>query len=82
MPNSYERPRRAGMGATTMIDFFQPTDPFAGQTQRLVAEAQHGGGDVFEIARTCRVITPGDMASWEGENNHKQKVLLEIDNMK
>ncbi len=48
-----------------MIDFFEPTDPFAGQTQRLVAESQQGGGDVFEIARACRAITPGDTASWE-----------------
>ena len=51
----------------TMIDFFEPADPFGGQTQRLVAEAQQGGGDVFEIARTCRNITPGDTASWETE---------------
>jgi len=48
-----------------MIDFFEPTDPFGGQIQRLVAEAQQGGGDVFEIARTCRAIEPGDTAGWE-----------------
>lgn len=48
-----------------MIDFFEPTDPFGGQTQRLVAEAQQGGGDVFEIARTCRAIEPGDTAGWQ-----------------
>ena len=48
-----------------MIDFFEPSDPFGGQTQRLIAEAQQGGGDVFEIARTCREIESGDTAGWE-----------------
>ena len=48
-----------------MIDFFEPTDPFGGQTQRLVAEALEGGGDVFEIARACRDIEPGNLDSWE-----------------
>ncbi len=48
-----------------MFDFFQPTHPFGGQTLRLVAEAQAGGGDVFDIARLCRGIEPGDKAVWE-----------------
>ena len=50
-----------------MIDFFQPGDPFGAQTMRLVAEAQQGGGDVFDIARVCRRIVPGDLESWDGE---------------
>ncbi len=49
----------------SMIDFFEPTEPFAAQTQRLVAEAVEGGGDVFEIWRTCRAIEPGDLVGWE-----------------
>ncbi len=48
-----------------MFDFFQPTHPFGSQTLRLVAEAQQGGGDVFDIARTCRGIEEGDTEGWE-----------------
>lgn len=48
-----------------MFDFLQPTHPFGSQTLRLVAEAQHGGGDVFDIDRVCRGIEPGDTAGWE-----------------
>ena len=48
-----------------MIDFFQPTHPFGAQTLRLVAEAQQGGGDVFDIARLCRRLEPGDKEGWE-----------------
>ena len=48
-----------------MFDFFRPTHPFGGQTLRLVAEAQHGGGDVFDIARTCHGIEEGDTDGWE-----------------
>ncbi|NQU70876.1 MAG: hypothetical protein HQ514_10015, partial [Rhodospirillales bacterium] len=48
-----------------MFDFFQPTHPFGGQTLRLVAESQQGGGDVFDIARTCRDIEEGDKEGWE-----------------
>lgn len=48
-----------------MFDFFQPTHPFGSQTLRLVAEAQQGGGDVFDIARTCRGIEPGNKEAWE-----------------
>ena len=48
-----------------MFDFFFPTHPFGGQTLRLVAQAQQGGGDVFDIARTCAKIEPGDKDGWE-----------------
>ena len=48
-----------------MFDFFRPTHPFGGQTLRLVAEAQAGGGDVFDIARLCHTIEQGDKAGWE-----------------
>ena len=48
-----------------MIDFFSPTGPFESQTLRLVAEAQQGGGDVFDIARLCRTLEPGDKEGWE-----------------
>src|SRR5216684_4414229 len=50
-----------------MFDFFSPTHPFGGQTLRLVAQAQQGGGDVFDIARTCNKIEPGDKEAWERE---------------
>ena len=48
-----------------MFDFLFPTEAFGGQTLRLVAQAQQGGGDLFDIARTCRDIKPGDKQSWE-----------------
>ena len=48
-----------------MFDFLFPSHAFGSQTLRLVAEAQQGGGDVFDIARTCREITEGDHESWE-----------------
>jgi len=48
-----------------MFDFFTPNHPFGGQTLRLVAQAQQGGGDVFDIARTCSKIEPGDKEGWE-----------------
>ena len=50
-----------------MIDFLEPTEPFGRQTQRLCAEAQEGGGDVFEIAAVCRRIEPGDADGWARE---------------
>jgi dienelactone hydrolase len=50
-----------------MFDFFTPTHPFGGQTLRLVAQAQQGGGDIFDIARTCAKIEPGDKSAWERE---------------
>ncbi len=48
-----------------VFDFLFPTHPFGSQTLRLAAEAQQGGGDLFDIARTCREIAEGDHASWE-----------------
>ncbi len=48
-----------------MLDFFQPTHPFEFQILRLVAEAQQGGGDIFDIARLCRDLNPGDKEGWE-----------------
>ena len=50
-----------------MFDFFTPNHPFGGQTLRLVAQAQKGGGDVFDIARTCAKIEAGDKTGWERE---------------
>ncbi len=50
-----------------MFDFLFPSHPFGSQTLRLVAEAQQGGGDVFDIARTCREIAEGDHDGWERE---------------
>lgn len=48
-----------------MINFFQPTNSFAAQILRLVAEAQQGGGDLFDIARLCENLEPGDAEAWE-----------------
>ena len=48
-----------------MFDFLFPSHAFGSQTLRLVAEAQQGGGDVFDIARCCRGIEEGDTDSWE-----------------
>lgn len=48
-----------------MLDFLNPKHSFESQTLRLVAEAQQGGGDVFDIARVCRDIEPGDKKGWE-----------------
>jgi len=48
-----------------MIDFFRPTHNFGFQVLRLVAEAQHGGGDVFDIARLCRDLELDDKDGWE-----------------
>jgi dienelactone hydrolase len=48
-----------------MFDFFEPIHVMGSQTLRLVAEAQQGGGDVFDIARLCRDIEPGDKETWE-----------------
>src|SRR5436190_3428322 len=58
-----------------MFDFFFPTHPFGGQTLRLVAQAQEGGGDVFDIARTCNRIQPGDKDSWEREWLHLAQTI-------
>src|SRR5262245_26091212 len=48
-----------------MFDFLFPNHPFGGHTLRLVAQAQQGGGDVFDIARAMRNVEPGDRDGWE-----------------
>ncbi len=40
--------------------FSFPTHPFGGHTLRLVAQAQQGGGDVFDIARAMKNVEAGD----------------------
>lgn len=47
-----------------MLDFFHPSEPFSGQTQRLVARAQYGAADIFEIAEFADKVVVGDVASW------------------
>jgi dipeptidyl aminopeptidase/acylaminoacyl peptidase len=49
-----------------MIDFLKPTHPWGFHVLRLAAEAQQGGGDLFDIARLCERLEPGDLAGWEG----------------
>ena len=39
-----------------MFDFLFPNHPFGGHTLRLVAQAQQGGGDVFDIARAMKNV--------------------------
>src|SRR5690348_1247456 len=48
-----------------MFDFLFPSHPFGGHTLRLVAQAQQGGGDIFDIARAMKDVEPGDKAAWE-----------------
>lgn len=48
-----------------MFDFLFPNHPFGGHTLRLVAQAQQGGGDVFDIARAMKNVQPGDKEAWE-----------------
>ncbi len=48
-----------------MLDFLRPTHPFEFHVLRLVAEAQQGGGDVFDIARLCRSLEAEDREGWE-----------------
>jgi dienelactone hydrolase len=48
-----------------MLDFLRPTHPFSFHVLRLVAEAQQGGGDLFDIARLCRRLEPDDRGGWE-----------------
>jgi dienelactone hydrolase len=47
------------------FQFLRPTGPFASQTLRCVAEAQQGGGDIFDIARLAETVEDGDKAGWE-----------------
>ncbi|HEU5463343.1 MAG TPA: prolyl oligopeptidase family serine peptidase [Candidatus Binatia bacterium] len=48
-----------------MLDFINPSHPAEFAVLRLVAEAQEGGGDVFDIGRLCRTLEPGDTGGWE-----------------
>src|SRR5262249_35233430 len=48
-----------------MFDFLFPNHPFGGHTLRLVAQAQQGGGDVFDIARAMKNVEAGDKTAWE-----------------
>jgi hypothetical protein len=50
-----------------MFDFLFPNHPFGGHTLRLVAQAQQGGGDVFDIARAMKNVEAGDKGAWERE---------------
>ena len=50
-----------------MFDFLFPNHPFGGHTLRLVAQAQQGGGDVFDIARAMKNVEAGDKDGWERE---------------
>jgi len=50
-----------------MFDFLFPNHPFGGHTLRLVAQAQQGGGDVFDIARAMKNVEAGDNDAWERE---------------
>src|ERR1051325_873405 len=49
---------------SAMFDFLFPNHPFGGHTLRLVAQAQQGGGDVFDIARAMKSVEAGDKAAW------------------
>jgi len=48
-----------------MFDFLFPNHPFGGHTLRLVAQAQQGGGDIFDIARAMKNVETGDKDGWE-----------------
>jgi len=50
-----------------MFDFLFPNHPFGGHTLRLVAQAQQGGADVFDIARAMKNVEAGDKDAWERE---------------
>jgi len=50
-----------------MIDFFNPTEPYSAQTQRFVARAQNGAGDIFEIGSLAATVDVGDVVAWKRE---------------
>jgi dienelactone hydrolase len=50
-----------------MFDFLFPNHAFGSHTLRLVAQAQQGGGDVFDIARAMTHVAAGDKEAWERE---------------
>jgi dienelactone hydrolase len=48
-----------------MLNFLKPNHPWGFHVLRLAAEAQQGGGDLFEIARLCERLAPEDREGWE-----------------
>ncbi len=48
-----------------MLNFLRPTHPWGFHVLRLAAEAQQGGGDLFDIARLCERLEPDDREGWE-----------------
>lgn len=50
-----------------MTTFFPDHPEWTVQTQRLIAQAAHGGADYFDVARTVDRIRPGDPESWQAE---------------
>src|SRR5688572_25574302 len=50
-----------------MFEFLFPNHAFGGHTLRLVAQAQQGGADVFDIARAMKNVEAGDKDVWERE---------------
>src|SRR5258705_11903366 len=48
-----------------MLNFLRPDHPWGFHVLRLAAEAQQGGGDLFDIARLCEGLEPGDRDGWE-----------------
>jgi pimeloyl-ACP methyl ester carboxylesterase len=66
-----------------MIDFFHPTERYSHQTQRLVARAQYGAADIFEIAGLVETLTTDDLKSWKagwmalGENAEREAAAAE-----
>ena len=48
-----------------MLDFINPSHPAEFAVLRLVAEAQEGGGNVFDIGRLCKTLEPGRWVGWE-----------------
>jgi dienelactone hydrolase len=48
-----------------MLNFLKPDHPWGFHVLRLVAEAQQGGGDLFDVARLCERLEPNDREGWE-----------------
>src|SRR6266508_577771 len=59
-----------------MFDFLFPNHPFGGHTLRLVAQAQRGGADVFDIARAMKAVEAGDNGTWEQASLSQPKLKL------
>lgn len=47
-----------------MIEFFNPTNRYEHQTQRLVARAQYGAADIFEIAQVAELLNADELEPW------------------